>query len=359
MSRTRTILLEICQRAGLESRLGYDGGQEMFLRSAGNRPCAYIAYTRSARPRAGFDDVAVYFGGADPEASRAKVRGMLERSLEVASVTEGGGEWPSMTVVARAKARILNATAGSGAQPSPAPVPNYFSLTATQVSGGPGVVDFAIYNTAGREVYLEYSLDNGDSWRPFVFTDFDPSYGITVSNVISFYTEGERVLLRGNNRILGNHVSNAIRILGYSGGGTLQLGGDIRTLTDGDNPNGPMKPMAYLFSDYFGFEVHLGGYFNPDASTLTLPEVLTDFCCLGMFRSSDILVPPALPAETLACQCYDEMFADTWFTASDDGETFNFDVGVTFPQTDTCDVYFANAKLLAGHMGLINNGFVF
>lgn len=359
MSRTRTILLEICQRAGLESRLGYDGGQEMFLRSAGNRPCAYIAYTRSARPRAGFDDVAVYFGGADPEASRAKVRGMLERSLEVASVTEGGGEWPSMTVVARAKARILNATAGGGAQPSPAPAPNYFSLTATQVGGGPGVVDFAIYNTAGLEVHLEYSLDNGDSWRPFVFTDFDPSYGITVSNVISFYTEGERVLLRGNNSILGNYVSDSIRILGYSGGGTLQLGGDIRTLTDGDNPSGAMKRMAYLFSDYFGFEVHLDGEFSIDASTLAMPKILTVGCCTGMFRSSNLLVPPALQAETLACGCYNEMFADTLFTASDDGENFNFSVGVTFPCTDSCSTHFETPKDLAFAMGLTNNGFEF
>lgn len=333
----------------------------MFLRSAGDRPCAYIAYTRSARPRAGFDDVAVYFGGASPEASRAKVRGMLERSLEVSSVTEGGGEWPSMTVVARAKARILNATAGGGANPSPAPVADYFSLTATQVSGGPGVVDFAIYAVGyddPSQLNIEYSLNSGASWQPFEYSDLENGNGIKVSNVIGFMNIGEKALLRGNNTGLGTSVWRNVRILGHSGGGTFQLSGDIRTLTDGNNPTGAMKPMASLFSDFFVPEVHIDGEFSIDASTLIMPEVLTGGCCNGMFMSSNISAPPTLSAETLACGCYNGMFTGTQFTASDDGENFNFSVGVTFPCTDSCGTHFETPKDLATAMGLTNNGFL-
>lgn len=296
MSRTRTILQEICQRADLETRLGYDGGQDMFLRGAGRRPCAYIAYTRSARPRAGFDDVAVYFGGANPEASRAKVRGMLERSLDVASVEESGGEWPSMTVVARAKKRIYGVMGGTQPQPEP-PTPVYenpFTVTAAEFAGG---VIFLTRNGNAKIVDLEYSL-NGGEWTPWEEVDRVRTLKLQL---------GDSVRIRNTSEVATKFSFGASNRYQFSTttdeGGLVKLSGDLRSLLMKANYE-DLSPEAGTFHSLFSHND-----FITDISELVLAApVFKANVYNSLFDGTVVSGKAAITGDVAQSSCFAAMF---------------------------------------------------
>lgn len=298
MSRTRTILQEICQRAGLETRLGFDGVQDMFLRGAGNRPCAYIAYTRSARPRVGFDDIAVYFGGANPEASRAKVRGMLERSLDVASVEESGGEWPSMVIVARAKKRIYGVMGGAQPQPEP-PTPVYenpFTVTAAEDAGG---VITLTRNGNAKIVELEYSL-NGGEWTPWGEVDHVRSLELQL---------GDSVRVRNTSEVATKFsfgASNRYQFKYTSEGGLMKLSGDLRSLLmKADYQD--LSPEAGTFHSLFS-----NNDFITDISELVLAApVFKAHVYDALFEHSSVEGKAVITGDVAQSSCFAAMFRST------------------------------------------------
>lgn len=299
MSRTRTILEEICQRAGLETRLGFDGVQDMFLRGAGNRPCAYIAYTRSARPRVGYDDVAIYFGGENPEASRAKVRVMLERSLDVSSVVDSGGEWPSMTVVARAKKRVFSAMGGAQPQPEP-PTPVYenpFTVTAAEDAGG---VITLTRNGNAKIVELEYSL-NGGEWVLWEEADRIRTLELQL---------GDSVRIRNTSEVATKFsfgASNRYQFrISSDEGGLVKLSGDLRSLLmKADYQD--LSPEAGTFHSLFS-----NNDFITDISELVLAApVFKAHVYDALFEHSSVTGKAVITGDVAQSSCFAAMFRST------------------------------------------------
>lgn len=299
MSRTRTILEEICQRAGLETRLGFDGGQDMFLRGAGRRPCAYIAYTRNARPRVGYDDVAIYFGGENPEASRAKVRRMLDRSLDVASVEESGGEWPSMVIVARAKKRIYGVMGGIAPQPEP-PVPIYenpFTVTAAEYAG---CIISLTRNGNAKIVDLEYSL-NGGEWTLWEEVDRVRTLELQL---------GDSVRIRNTSEVATKFSFGASNRYQFSTtsdeGGLVKLSGDLRSLLmKADYQD--LSPEAGTFHSLFSHND-----FITDISELVLAApVFKANVYNSLFDGTAVSGKAAITGDVAQSSCFAAMFRGT------------------------------------------------
>lgn len=337
----RTILLEICQRAGLDVRMGYESGASAFLSAAGSRPCAYVSYSRDAVPAAGYDTASVYFGGSDPAAARARVEGLLDRSLDVSSLREMGGEWLSFVITARAKRRIYNVM-GLGGTPSPAPStksPMYFE--AAEANSTVGMI--SLVTTAP---ILEYSTD-GETWQAWGYTTAE---GTHTYDTITLGAVGNRMYLRGDNpNGLSDIQSGNVSI--FSMTGKINAGGNVMSLIDKtmELTEVPTGGFAMLFSIS-------GGDFEP--ALLTPPSMHTittigDYGCANMYRGCTFLASAAdIPALTsigdygcaymhAGCSSLTsaadmpaltniggegclEMYDDCTFDMSDDGTTLNF-----------------------------------
>lgn len=267
----RTILLEICQRAGLDARMGYESGASAFLSAAGSRPCAYVSYSRDAVPAAGYDTASVYFGGSDPAAARARVEGLLDRSLDVSSLREMGGEWLSFVITARAKRRIYNVM-GLGGSPSPAPTtksPMY--LEAVEANSTVGMV-----STLATAPNLEYSTD-GVTWQEWQHTTAEDTHTF---DTITLGAVGDRVYFRGDNPDGLGYMEgrDILQESNFVLDGSVAAGGNIMGLLD--------KSMLLTEVPDFGF---LDLFASPDwedVTALITPPDMSSITAIGDYGCS-------------------------------------------------------------------------
>lgn len=258
----RTILLEICQRAGLDARMGYESGASAFLSAAGSRPCAYVSYSRDAVPAAGYDTASVYFGGSDPAAARARVEGLLDRSLDVSSLREMGGEWLSFVITARAKRRIYNVM-GLGGSPSPAPTtksPMY--LEAVEANSTVGMV-----STLATAPNLEYSTD-GVTWQEWQHTTAEDTHTF---DTITLGAVGDKVYFRGDNPDgLGYMDGDEIwQTSTFVLTGSIKAGGNVMSLLDKTMTLTDVPAMGFAELFYFDEEGGSALLTPPDMDTIT------------------------------------------------------------------------------------------
>lgn len=315
----RTILLEICQRAGLDARMGYESGASAFLSAAGSRPCAYVSYSRDAVPAAGYDTASVYFGGSDPAAARARVEGLLDRSLDVSSLREMGGEWLSFVITARAKRRIYNVM-GLGGSPSPAPTtksPMY--LEAAEANSTVSMV-----STLETAPNLEYSTD-GVTWQEWQHTT---SEGTHTFDTITLGAIGDRVYLRGDNPDGLGYVDEEEDIWQESSfvlDGSVAAGGNVMSLLD--------KTMELTEVPDFGFMglfVIVGEDVEPVLLTPPSMETITiigDFGCASMYGGCTSLTAAAnMPSLTTIYEggCQNMYVLCNFALVSGDSLTFDF-----------------------------------
>ena len=153
---------------------------------------------------------------------------------------------------------------------------------------------FNFTNDNSEDGYLQYSLDDGETWSE--------EYGSIEDLSLN---ANDKLLIKGNITLDdgasdGNYVS-------YTG--DFNVYGNIMSLVYGDNfanqtsLAGKDYIFAYLFSNN---ETLLS------AENLILPATtLTDFCYFCMFHGcSSLTTAPELPATTLAESCYYGMFED-------------------------------------------------
>ena len=161
---------------------------------------------------------------------------------------------------------------------------------------------------SGLTKTISYSKNNGETW-----TQITSSAEGTPIEVLS----GDKVLLKGNNEQYATNKDN------YSGfysdtasTATYNVYGNIMSLIGGDNFTG----LTSFNNKGFVFKSLFDGSGAVSAENLVLPVMtLTNDCYRGMFANTPSLVKaPALPATTLATNCYWFMLQRTSITKAPD-----------------------------------------
>ncbi|MBP5481416.1 MAG: leucine-rich repeat protein [Paludibacteraceae bacterium] len=142
---------------------------------------------------------------------------------------------------------------------------NYLTFTA-----GVDSCRFAIRRKSSLPCNITYSLDHGQTWSIYFFSD-----------TITLAKKGDKVLLRGNNP---NGVS-------YS------------------NYNNATSPDQYIHFDIIDSIAASGSVMSLIDSTGRKDTIPSQWCFYGLFAGCDKLTQaPELPATTLAGHCYQNMF---------------------------------------------------
>ena len=141
----------------------------------------------------------------------------------------------------------------------------------------------------GATVDIYYSTD-GNSWN-------------LLSSQGNIFNANDIIFLKAT-RTDTNHRVQSLRI---QEDGSVELCGNPLSLVYGDsftdyiNSVPPVSAFYQLFEGSEGCEI--------DASNLAMPEIMSETCCRYMFQGcTGLVVPPKLPATTLAKQCYVGMF---------------------------------------------------
>lgn len=155
----------------------------------------------------------------------------------------------------------------------------------------------------GKEVFLEFSTDGGNTWQKFVLSrDITAEGQVTVPNV------GDVVYVRassqGNTSLSDQSTQQNSNQLKCTG--AWSVSGDIRCLLDQNRGSDP--PL-----NQYGFSWLFSNSNIIDASNLVLPYTAMKRSAYDhMFSSCRMLVsgPRDLPATTLSESCYDGMFLE-------------------------------------------------
>ena len=155
-----------------------------------------------------------------------------------------------------------------------------------------------VTTTAAQAKTIQYSVDNGSTWTSITSS--------TTVRSLGTFSEGDKVLVKGNNSAYGNNVSWYNH---FGGTAKVELRGNIMSLTYGDNFEDKTS-----YSASFAICGLFYSYTNlVSAKKLVLPATtLKDRCYLNLFRSCTALKePPAvLPATVCKDLCYQGMFQD-------------------------------------------------
>ena len=148
---------------------------------------------------------------------------------------------------------------------------------------------------------LEYSVDEGEIWSPFVVK----------STTVSLAHAGDRMLVRAGSS--GNTCTavSASACCYFVFTGEASVGGNLLSLlSQSPITELPSGTPNYVFARLFSFVGSSGQVSLVDASALVLSSAaLTPYCYYEMFSGDDLLVgAPELPALALASNCYQRMF---------------------------------------------------
>jgi hypothetical protein len=156
----------------------------------------------------------------------------------------------------------------------------------------------------GQEKTILYSKDEGLTWS---------SITSTTDGVAIDVNAGERVMFKGTN---ASYASSRDNYSGFDGGTALyEIEGNIMSLIGGDNFTGLTSfTTTYVFCSLFKQSNAVS------AENLILPVMtLTNDCYRAMFSKATYLTKaPALPATTLAVECYWYMFENCAITKAPD-----------------------------------------
>ena len=135
---------------------------------------------------------------------------------------------------------------------------------------------------------INYSLDNGLTWKSLASNAATPSVGV-----------GEKIMFKAS-------LTINYGIGKFSGSSQFDVEGNAMSLLYGDNFSGKTSLSGKNFAFYGLFS----GSSVVDASGLVLPAtVLSEHCYDKMFKDCHSLTTaPQLPATTLASSCYVDMF---------------------------------------------------
>lgn len=300
MASVRYLVLAACQRAGLRSQAGWEDEAAAWIEKQGNIPCAYVGYRRGIGV-AGYDNIAVIFGGGNPSAALRRVRDSLERSLEFRSErqTEVGG-FPALVMTARAKKRVYGF--GGAPQPEP-PTPVYenpFTVTAAEYSGS--VIELTRYGNA-KIVELEYSL-NGGGWTLWEETDRERRLELQLGDSVRIRNTSEeatKFAFGQTNRYQFNVMSEE--------GGLVKLSGDLRSLLKKADYE-ELSPESGTFHSLFS-----GNDFIKDISELVLAApVFKPNLYNSLFSGSSVSGKAVITGNIAQNSCFSEMFRFTNIT---------------------------------------------
>ena len=150
---------------------------------------------------------------------------------------------------------------------------------------------------SGRKVNLQYSTDNGKTWKEYIFIEYSYSstgQTITLSNI------GDTVKFKGNNNIFSDRSS----VYTFKMSGKIKATGNVTSLNNEIGCDIPMSNFCYYKLFY--------GCYNCTSLT-TAPELpatnLAESCYSSMFNGcTSLTTAPELPATNLAKSCYNSMF---------------------------------------------------
>ena len=147
---------------------------------------------------------------------------------------------------------------------------------------------------SGRKVNLQYSTDNGKTWKEYIFIEYSYSstgQTITLSNI------GDTVKFKGNNNIFSDRSS----VYTFKMSGKIKATGNVTSLNNEIGCDIPMSNFCY-YKLFYGC-----------TSLTTAPELpatnLAESCYSSMFNGcTSLTTAPELPATNLAIECYSSMF---------------------------------------------------
>lgn len=199
-------------------------------------------------------------------------------------------------------------------------------LTLTAIDSGTFTFNIGQNVTTSDFEYIEYSVDNGNTW-----TKTDNVDSTVVSATTPVVTAGNTVLWRGKgNRISVNYTDNNYSY--FSSTGSFNASGNIMSILYRDDFGGKTvfpTSASYSFTGLFKASniisaanlflagAQMNGYSYDDlfhSSTITTPPQLiakkvANYGYSGMFVNCENLVTaPELPATSLGTYCYNGMF---------------------------------------------------
>ena len=152
------------------------------------------------------------------------------------------------------------------------------------------------HNIGNHAVYLEYSKDK-ISWTRIHL----PSTPLTEIPM----TVGQKVYFRNDNgyfNYLTTTTDSYTFLTFFNCTNSHNVGGEISTLLNYKNSSVPCSKWCFyhLFSN---------NQTLVNATNLKIPQNIDEYCCYGMFYGcTGLTTAPALPATTLARECYRQMF---------------------------------------------------
>lgn len=173
------------------------------------------------------------------------------------------------------KTNCLTFTAVSGGSgPGPSPGPEVAKSGLSKSSSDTSYI--TIYTSGSTSKNIEYSFDNGASWKKL---NLSSSGGGGVLRGGSVGADGTITLKKGESvsfRGVNDNLCGQNQEFQFSTSGTFKVSGDVTSLLNGVGGDVDLTDRPYCFS--------------------------------GLFKNCDIITPPRLPSTKLSVGCYDEMF---------------------------------------------------
>lgn len=177
--------------------------------------------------------------------------------------------------------------------------PNYLCFTA--LADGTFTLTIGASVTTGNVSYIEYSLDDGETW---VKTDnvADTQVVITTPTV----TSGNKVLWRGSATKTGNST-NSGGYSTFSSSARFNVSGHICSLLYGDNS----RSYNSISTTYTFVALFLNATRLVSAEGLVFPNNAPNYCYAQMFMGCTALTTACetLPATTINQQSYNRMYS--------------------------------------------------
>ena len=147
-----------------------------------------------------------------------------------------------------------------------------------------------------RPINIVYSLDEGETWLELNLESQNSSYTVNLGTLSS----SKSIYIRGNN--LGRSTLYGLNICTDK---SASVSGNIMSLFYRKNPSNTLPQ----YNTYGAFQGIFSGSKIANASQLSLPTTLEDYCYAYMFENcSSLTSVPTLSATTLEEYCYQGMF---------------------------------------------------
>ena len=186
--------------------------------------------------------------------------------------------------------------------------PRYLTFTAGE--GGASLAFFFNRNNAGDDqqnpnITFQKSTDGGLAWEEHTIGVYDPDDGDTSDLDVITLGEGESVMFKGVNSesfTVGDPENDEGVYVGFYLDGGAAASGDITSLINGVGGDATVQFMQFysMFSGCTGLT----------AAPALPATTLASNCYFSMFSGcTGLTAAPALPATTLAEYCYNSMFS--------------------------------------------------